>query len=250
MAKANKTNRGTGETAIKRLVIIGCVHSGSKSADINDFKKYADLAREPNTHLLILGDLFENAIVARGEGMMNDQNLTPDEQLDEIDAILRPVKDKIVGACTSNHSRRSYKEVGIDIDNQLYKRLGCPEGIYQGLQGVCMFAGKRIAFAHGNGSGDNWTDSKKLFTIYPTADIVATSHRHEMQSKWYGSCDSFASRQRDRKRRRKYTLFVRTGGLMDWAPYAQEQLYSPQKPGFSILYFPPDGSVRVDTNGI
>jgi hypothetical protein len=234
---------------MKRLVLIGCAHIGSKSANTNDLMEYVNLAKDPNTYLLNLGDIFENAIVARGEGMMNDQNLTPDEQLSEADSIFRPAKNKIIGACTSNHSRRTYKEVGIDMDRQLYARLGI-EDVYQGLQGVVMFAGKKIAFAHGTGSGDNWTDSRKLFTIYPTADIVATSHRHEMQSKWYGSCNSFAARQRDRRRNRKYTLFVRTGGLMDWAPYAQEQLYSPQKPGFSILYFPDDGTVRVDTNGI
>jgi hypothetical protein len=243
----NKTKAERPETGkIKRLVIIGCVHSGSKSADINDFKKYADLCDDPNTFLLILGDLFENAIVARGEGMMNDQALTPDEQLDEISAILHPHRARIVGACTSNHSRRTYKEVGIDLDKQLYKRLGVKEGVYKGLQGVTVFGGKKIAFAHGNGSGENWSDARKLFTIYPTADIICVSHRHEMTSKWHGSCDIDA---RGNKTKR-YALFVRTGGLMGWAPYAQEQLYSPQKPGFSILYFLPDGKVRVDPNGI
>jgi hypothetical protein len=168
---------------IKRLVVVGCVHCGSKSADINDFIRYAELAKDPDTYLLLLGDLFENAIVARGEGMMNDQHLTPDEQLDEMEPILRPYKHKIIGACTSNHSRRTYKEVGIDIDKQLYKRLGVKEGVYKGLQGVTVFAGKKIAFAHGKGSGDNWTDAKKLYAIYPTADVVCVSHRHEMTQK-------------------------------------------------------------------
>lgn len=232
-------------TGIKRLVVIGCVHSGSKSADINDFKKYVDLANDKNTYLLILGDLFENAITARGEGMMNDQHLTPDEQIDEISRILRPHKKKIIGACTSNHSRRTYKEVGIDMDKRLYRELGV-ERIYKGLQGVAVFSRKKIAFAHGNGSGDNWTDARKLFTIYPGVDIVLTSHRHEMQSKWYGS---FAVDHRG-YRTRKYVLFARTGGLMNWAPYAQEALYTPQKPGFTVLYFPDDGTVRVDTNGL
>lgn len=231
---------------MKRLVLIGCVHIGSKSADTNDFKKYVDLAKDKDTYLLILGDLFENAITARGEGMMNDQNLTPDEQLDEAQSILGPYSKKIVAACTSNHSRRTYKEVGIDLDKEIYKRMQCPDSVYKGLQGVCVFAGRRIAFAHGNGSGENWSDSKKLFAIYPQADIVATSHRHEMQAKWYGS---YEIDHRGYKKK-KFTLFARTGGLMGWAPYAQEALYAPQKPGFTVLYFPGDGSVRVDTNGV
>ncbi len=232
---------------IARLALIGCVHSGSKFADINDFEKYVKLTEDKKipTKLGILGDLFENAIPVRGKGMMFEQNLTPDEQIDDIARVLHPHREDILFACTSNHSRRTYQEVGIDMDSQLYKRLGVPS-IYQGLQGVVMFHGKKIAFAHGNGSGDNWTDSKKLYAIYPDADIVATSHRHEMTSKWHGN---FKIDGRGR-RAKKYVLFVRTGGLMDWADYAKAELYTPQKPGFSILYFMSDGKVRVDTNGL
>ena len=131
---------------MKRLVLVGCVHSGSKAADIKDFKRYVRLARDPDTFLLILGDLFENAIPARGEGMMFEQKLTPDEQIDEIADILKPVAHKIIGACTSNHSRRTAKEVGIDMDGQLYKRLGVKQGVYKGLEGVVVFEGKKIAF--------------------------------------------------------------------------------------------------------
>lgn len=210
------------------------------------FKKYADMAEEKDTYLLILGDLFENAIPARGEGMMFDQSITPDDQIDDIEAILHPVREKIIGACTSNHSARTYKEVGIDMDKQLYKRLRVHPSVYQGLQGVVQFAGKKIAFAHGNGSGDNWNDSKKVFALYPGVDIVATSHRHEMQSKWYGN---FQVDHRGYKTKR-YVLFARTGSLMNWPRYAQAELYTPQKPGFTILYFPEAGGIRVDTNGM
>ena len=177
--------------------------------------------------------------------MVFDQSLVPDEQIDEVAAILHPHRDSILAACTSNHSARSYKEVGLDMDKQLYARIGVPK-VYKGTQGTTVFHKKRIAFAHGNGSGDNWNDAKKLHAIYPSADIVAVSHRHEMTSKWHGH---FKIDRRGRKVK-DYALLVRTGGLMDWARYAQAELYSPQKPGFSILYFMADGKVRVDTNGL
>lgn len=231
---------------ILRLVLIGCAHIGAKAAEVQNLKDHVDLAQEKNTYLLVLGDVFENAIPSRGEGMMFEQSLSPEDQLDEADRIFRPYKHKIIGACTSNHSRRSYKEVGIDIDKQLYKRIGCRDGIYKGLQGVVAFGGKKIAFAHGNGSGENWNDAKKLFAIYPTADIICTSHRHEMTSKWHGN---YTLDSKGRKTK-KFVLFVRTGGLMGWAEYAQEELYTPQKPGFSALYFLADGTVRADINGL
>lgn len=230
----------------KRLIVFGCLHCGSKAADINDFKQYVDLLEDEDTYGIVLGDNFENAITARGEGMMNDQHLTPDEQIDEVGRIFRPHKEKIIGACTSNHSRRTYKEVGVDLDKRLWRELGVKDGIYRGLQGVVVFGGKKIAFAHGNGRGGDWGDNKRLFAIYPDADIVVTSHKHEMLSKWHGN---FRIDSRGR-RTKKFVLFARTGGLMDWAPYAQEELYSPQKPGFTVLYFLPNGVVRADTNGV
>jgi len=235
-----------GEPYLGRLVIVGCVHAGSKHADMKDLKPYLKLAdRCPKTKFLVLGDLFENAIPARGEGMSFEQNRTPDEQMDDIEGAFQPYKARIIGACTSNHSMRTWKEVGIDLDANLYKRLGIPN-VYQGLQGVVMFMGKKIAFAHGNGSGDNWNDAKKLYTIYPDADIIATSHRHEMTSKWHGNFKINARGDR----LKKHPLFVRTGGLMNWANYAQAELYSPQKPGFSIIYVLANGKIEVNTNGL
>ncbi len=230
---------------ISRLVLVGCAHSGSKYSDIGKLADYANLAEEENTWLGVLGDLFENAIPSRGKGMMFEQNLTPEEQIDDIARVFHPVRNKILFACTSNHSRRTYQEVGLDMDAQLYKRLGI-ERAYQGLQGTAMYCGKKIAFAHGHGSGENWSDSKKLYALYPDADIVVTSHRHEMMAKWHGN---FRIDGRGR-RTKKYVLFARTGGLMDWADYAKAELYTPQKPGFTILHFTPGGDVRVDTNGL
>ena len=230
---------------IQRLVLLGCSHTGSKSSDPQALLDYVKLLEDKNTWGLSLGDLFENAIVARGEGMMNDQNLTPDEQIDEVSRIFRPVADKFLGAVTSNHSRRTYKEVGIDLDHRLWRELG-QEKVYKGLQGTIAFAGKTIAFAHGAGSGDNWSDALKLFKIYPGVDIICVSHRHEMTMKWHGSLKV----NRDGDKAKRYCLFVRTGGLMGYAKYAQEALYSPQKPGFSSIFFLPDGKLRADCNGL
>ncbi len=228
-----------------KLVIFGCVHIGAKAADVAGLQTYLDMLKDKDTYGLVVGDTFENAIVASGKGMVYEQSLSPGDQLEEGVHMFRPYADKFIGACTSNHSRRSARECGIDIDKQLWERIG-RGSIYKGLQGVVNFQGKTIAFAHGGGSGDNWTDAKKLFAIYPTADIVVTSHRHEMQSKWFGNYTV----DRRGSRKKKFVLFVRTGGLMDWAEYAQEELYTPQKSGFSVLYFPGNGVVRADTNGL
>ena len=232
---------------MKKLVCIGCVHCGSKSANIEWFKDYVQMAKDKDTHLLLLGDLFENAVAARGEGMMNEQDLIPDEQIDQVADILEPVKHKIVGAVTSNHSERTYKEVGINMDKRLLRELGVSSSLYKDQQGVIVFAGKKIAFTHGTGSGSNsWGDANKLLKIYPQADIVAVSHKHELAQTWVGNISLSATGAKTPK----FVPFVRTGSLMRYPRYAQRELYSPQKPGFAIITITDDGKILVDTNGI
>ena len=231
---------------MKRLVLFGCAHSGSKHAKMEWLKQYVSLLKDKETYGLCLGDNFENAIPGRGEGLTWDQDKTPQEQLDEIVELYQPYKHKFIGACGSNHSERTWKEVGIDLDAELFKRLGIPT-VYKGPEGVVVFQGKKIAFSHGQGYGTNeWADARKIYAVYPQADIVAVSHRHEMSSKWYGSFELDAKAAS----KEKFILFARTGGLMQWARYARKALYAPQKPGFTILNFYPDGSVDANTKGI
>ena len=231
---------------MKRLVLFGCAHSGSKHAKIAWLKQYVNLLKDKDTYGLVLGDNFENAIPGRGEGMVWDQSITPQDQLDEIVEIYDPVRKKLIGACGSNHSERTWKEVGIDLDQELFSRLGIPN-IYKGPEGVVTFEGKKIAFAHGQGHGTNeWGDARKIYAIYPQCDIVAVSHRHEMSSKWYGAFEL----DNKSESKEKFVLFARTGGLMQWARYARKALYAPQKPGFTILNFYNDGSVDANTKGV
>ncbi len=230
---------------MKRLVLLGCAHYGSVAAKKEWFTYYVDMLKDKDTYGLSLGDNFENAIPGRGEGMMFDQDTSPQEQLDDMCETLDPVRKKIIGACGSNHSERTWKEVGIDLDKELFARLGIPH-VYKGPEGVVVFEGKKIAFSHGQGHGTNeWADAKKIYAIYPQSDIVAVSHRHELAAKWHGAFELDASA----KSKQKFVLFARTGGLMEWARYAKKALYSPQRPGFTILTFK-DGDVSANTDGI
>lgn len=232
---------------MKRLVIVGCLHAGSKAANLEWFKQYLDMAKDKDTSLLLLGDLFENAIPARGEGMMFEQNLTPDEQIEAVGELLDPVRHKIIGCVTSNHSERTYKEVGINMDKRLLRELGVKDSVYKGQQGIVSFSGKRIVFAHGTGAGTNtWADANKLLKIYPSADIITVSHKHELEQHWHGNFDISSNGSRIPK----FVPFVRTGSLMQYPRYAQRELYSPQKPGFAVISFLENGRLDIDTNGI
>lgn len=232
---------------MKKLIVVGCVHIGAKAADPDWFRQYADMAKDKDTSLLLLGDLFENALPSRGEGMVWEQDLDPDAQMDVVAEILDPVKQKIVGCVTSNHSERTYKEAGINMDKRLLRELGVSPSLYKDQQGVIVFAGKKIAFTHGTGSGSNsWADANKLLKIYPQADIIAVSHKHELAQTWVGNISLSSTGAKTPK----FVPFVRTGSLMKYPRYARRELYSPQKPGFAIITVTDDGKILVDTNGI
>lgn len=232
---------------MKNLVLFGCLHAGSKAANPQWAKDYVAKSIALNASVLLLGDLFENAIPSRGEGMMFEQNLTPDEQIEKVAELLYPIKNRIIGSVTSNHSERTYKEVGINMDKRLLRELGVKDNVYKGQQGIVNFAGKKVVFSHGNGAGSNtWADANKLLKIYPTADIIALSHKHELEQHWHGNFDITPKGHRVQK----FIPFVRTGSLMEYPRYAQRELYTPQKPGFAIISVEDSGKILVDTNGI
>lgn len=229
------------------ILLVGCVHAGAKAANIDWFKQYINVAKTKKQRIILLGDLLEMATPGRGEGMMWEQDATGDEQMEEITEILRPVADQIDAAVTSNHSERAWKETGIIPEKWILKAIGVKDSVYKGQQGVVVIEGKKIVVAHGHGSGSNeWGDAKKLLSTYPTADIIALSHKHELQMKWHGNIKL----TEDGKMVKKYVPFVRTGSLMDWPKYAQKELYTPQKPGFAYITLGSEGRINVNVDGI
>lgn len=231
---------------MKKLLLIGCLHAGSKAFRRDLAEKYIERVQKEDMDILLLGDLFECATPAKQE-QMYEQYSTTDEQLDEVVELLRPVKNRIKGCSTSNHSERAYIAAGVNLDRRLIRELGLPESIYKRYHGVIKYQGKTIVFSHGNGSGCNtWGDAEKLLRMYPAADVVALSHRHSLDAGWKGRFDIGKNGQRIKKD----ILLVRTGSLLEYPRYAEKELYFPQKLGFTILTFNNDGSVTPDVSGI
>lgn len=231
---------------MKRMLLLGCLHLGSKAHRKDLTKQYMDKVVKEDMDILLLGDLFECATPSKQE-QMYEQTSTTDEQLDEAVELFRPVKSRIKGCVTSNHSERAYKAAGVNLDRRLIRELGLPESLYKGFHGVIKYRGKTIVFSHGNGSGCNtWGDAEKLVRMYPAVDVIALSHRHSLDAGWRGRFEVNASGQRIKKD----ILMVRTGSLLDYPRYAQKELYFPQKLGFTVLNFNDDGSVTPDISGV
>ncbi len=212
-------------------------------------KRYVDFVKKNNGLALILSDTQECA-VPRKAHMMFEQNLTPQEQMEQSIELFRPIADRIVGACTGNHANRAYKEAGLEIDRTMAMVLGYLKK-YSTFQGfVTVKVGKqeyRIAFKHGNNGGvDVFKNCKALLSAYPMADICAASHTHILASM------QSASWRFDNKGNRlmhKIT-YINTGSLLDYPRYADEAGYQPQPKGFAIAWlYPNEYRVDVDVTG-
>jgi len=230
------------------IVLFGCLHNGSQWQDEDMALAYRDFVKNnPRAKAILLGDNFECSIPAHKKETMWDQTKTPHDQYMDVVKFYTPIKHKIIGACTSNHSARIYREVSLDIDAQMAETLGYLDDHYKGVGGVLnLKIGKvdySIAIAHGKSAGiDPWRDAKKMLAIHPFVDIVALSHTHRCVWEWHG--------QFDNKDELRKIAFVRTGSLLNYARYARDAMYTPNIKGFTILWLNDrEKEIRPDTSG-
>lgn len=233
----------------KPLVVFGCIHVGSNSADLKMASKYAAYAKKTNAHVLLLGDNFECALPHKGH-MLFEQNMNPQDQLEYGIKLFAPIAKQVIGACSSNHSARAYKVAGLDMDRVMADKLGYLDKYNQHRGFTSVLAGKiryKLAYAHGTGFGSNsFGNGTQLLKSYPSADLVCTSHTHEMATVKKGFFDYVGS-----KRVFRDVTLVNTGSLMDCPVYADEANYSPQPKGFAIVSLGTSvRSISVDVSGV
>lgn len=232
----------------KPLVVFGCVHIGANTADLKMAKKYVDYARKTNAHVLMLGDNFECALPHKG-AMMFEQNLPPQEQLEYGIKLFAPIAKQIIGACSSNHSARAYKVAGLDMDRVMADKLGYIDKYNHHRGFTSLQAGKiryKLAYAHGTGFGSNsFGNGLTLLKAFPSAELICTSHTHEMATVKKGFFDYDGS-----KRVFHDITLVNTGSLLDCPSYADEAGYAPQPKGFAIVHLgTSERSISVDVSG-
>lgn len=231
------------------LVLFGCVHIGHRNADVDMARRYVEWAKRNQAYALLLSDNFENAVPQKAH-MMFDQIMDPEAQLDCGEELFRPIAKQIMGLVQGNHSNRTRKESGIDMDRELAIRLGIRQRYFPNQGFVVLKAGKQrysVAFRHGTGTGSNtFGNCVGLLRAFPSADICAASHTHETASSTKGFWDVVNGRRAQRT-----VTLVNTGSLMDYPRYADQAYYSPNKKGFAIAWLSKkEKQIIVDTSGV
>jgi len=182
------------------LIPLSDLHIEEPQSDVDAFCGYVDwIKKKKNAYAVLVGDLF--TMPTRKElvlfEIIDDANkvgrkiMTPDDALDKLEELLKPISQKIIGACTGGHELKNmFRVVGSDYTLQLMKRLG-REDVYARDGGVLKVKVKplnsrdneffRIVFTHGwGGARTRGAKIRKLEYLAQNhhADIYILAHDH------------------------------------------------------------------------
>ncbi len=165
-----------------RLYPLPCFHVGAAQSDVIFIRQHVKRIQEdPNAIWIYLGDGGE-CVTKLSKGSIYDQLYSPQEQLEILEELLAPIKDKGWAGIRGNHGYRIYKETGISFDSALCVSLGIP---YMDAQTWAHLRVNRsdynLYFHHGVDSGitsQAKLNSAEKFTKYIDVDALFTAHSH------------------------------------------------------------------------
>lgn len=112
----------------------------------------------------------------------------PNREINRVHGLLRPIKDKIIGALEGNHEKSLRKYHNIDVQEELCEKLGCPNLSDEAL---IRFRFKRtgghvtsmvVYMRHGYGGGRKaGAEPSKLYDMlaeWECADVCLSGHTH------------------------------------------------------------------------
>lgn len=159
-----------------------CWHLGAEQSDEKFIKEMIyTVKHDDSAKWIYLGDGGENAI-AHSKGDVYSQTMSPQEQVNELHALLRPIREKGLFLLKGNHGNRTYKETGISPDEMLGLALQLP---YLGTSAFMHLKVNRSLYSvflhHGGDSGvsiASKVNAAKKPEATVNADAIITAHSH------------------------------------------------------------------------
>lgn len=106
------------------LYIFADEHIGDPHCDMKYLKERINYVKDhDNVYAILDGDLMDNAT----KTSVSDtyiQEYNPQESMDMLVELFKPIKHKILAITSGNHEARTYKKEGIDIMKNVADRLG------------------------------------------------------------------------------------------------------------------------------
>ena len=154
-------------------------HIGDPHSDIGYLKERIEYVKtHPNVYAILNGDLMDNATKTSVSDSYS-QDYNPQEQMDMLVELFKPIKHKILCITQGNHEARTYKKEGIDIMKNVAGRLGLdnrysPESVLLFLRfGTNSKKRKQLyTFYVTHGSGGGRKEGAKAIRLADLASIV------------------------------------------------------------------------------
>lgn len=213
----------------KHLWIAACVHLGAKGHDRTLFNKYLTRAKREGWDIAIIGDLMDMGLPCGTKhiGSVWDNDLNPEEQIDEAVELLRPVRKQIKSISIGNHELRAQRLTSMSPLKAVADRLRAP---YHGPNHILRWNGLNVFLAHGV-SGGLTADMNKVMLAYEGLDVIALGHVHHMMDTTVRRLVVNAKAEVDQR----IVHMVRCGNFLKDAPYAKLALHPPTDTGSVIL---------------
>ena len=228
--KCVKNNLSSDLTSLE-IEIFSDLHLGSKKCDYKEIQKRIDRVKDnENVYAIILGDVLNNS-TKNSLGDVFEEELSPMLQVKKAIMMFEPIKHKILGICSGNHERRSYKFEGVDLLYFMAAELGIADkydycscllfirfGLGDRQRKVCY----TLYMTHGDGQGGRTIGGKanglQRRGQVVDADIVVTGHTHSPLS--FRDC-FYKIDYQNSNISQKEQLFVNASATLKYEEYAE-----------------------------
>ena len=226
------------ETTPVNLFTLGDLHIGHKACDLDRIKSTINLiAKMPNARVILMGDIIDAGLRTSIGGGTFDNDFPPQEQFDLAVELLMPIKNKIYGIHSGNHSRRIYNNTSLEIDKLLGQRLGVKHLGSNAYHKIMIGKQNYIIYStHGSsGASLQHTKLKAVMDLanYVEADIFLYGHNHELA---HAIDEKFYVDMRSVTVKRKQRHFVLTGHYVKYEGYVAEHNLKPSRMGTAIVH--------------
>lgn len=216
------------------LTVASCIHIGANEHNEGLYHKWLAAIKRHRADVALIGDVLDVGCFSgtAHSGSTWENNLNPEEQIEEAVSSLRGIKSQVVCILTGNHEERIRKATSIRPNKRVAAELGLSR-TYRDTHAVLELGGKRVFLAHGAGRAD----FTNVLKGWEGVDVIALGHTHTLS--------------KDVVRRRSHrgvkdVHLVRCGTFLQEPRYGRLALYPPNPMGAAWFKFAKDGSVRVD----
>jgi hypothetical protein len=218
------------------LTDLSDIHIGHKGFDEKTFKQTIDIiSKFPNFLVMLGGDSFNHASKGSKSSAF-EEKFTPREQVIELERLIQPIKNQIIGKIDGNHDGTR----GIDFNDFSISEWFCARTDIKYFREYALFhftLGENAYthfFHHRNGStGNNMNVSKmQQKGAEWRTDVVWGEHTHKRHwaSEVYVDIDL-----RNQKPIIREQHFVNANTFLSWSGYAIDQGYRINKTGINVV---------------